>query len=56
MICAGCIASVTRLNFLAFAIMGALYGLGMGGYWGIGASYAMESAPLKPNYAGFSPV
>jgi SHS family lactate transporter-like MFS transporter len=24
-----------------------LYGLGMGGYWGIGASYAMESAPRK---------
>ena len=25
--------------------MRGLYGIGMGGYWGIGASYAMESAP-----------
>jgi SHS family lactate transporter-like MFS transporter len=32
-------------NFTVFAIMRALYGFGMGGYWGIGASYAMESAP-----------
>ena len=30
-------------NFLVFAICRALYGIGMGGYWGIGASYAMES-------------
>ena len=32
-------------NFTMFVVMRALYGLGMGGYWGIGASYAMESAP-----------
>ncbi len=31
--------------------MRALYGIGMGGYWGIGASYAMESAP--PRKRGF---
>jgi SHS family lactate transporter-like MFS transporter len=34
-------------NFLVFVVMRGLYGLGMGGYWGIGASYAMESAPVK---------
>ena len=34
-------------NFLAFAICRALYGIGMGGYWGIGASYAMESSPRR---------
>jgi len=34
-------------NFLAFAICRALYGIGMGGYWGIGAAYAMESSPRR---------
>jgi MFS transporter, SHS family, lactate transporter len=34
-------------NFHFFVIARALYGLGMGGYWGIGASYAMESAPRR---------
>jgi SHS family lactate transporter-like MFS transporter len=34
-------------NFAVFAICRALYGIGMGGYWGIGASYAMESAPRR---------
>jgi SHS family lactate transporter-like MFS transporter len=34
-------------NFTLFVIARALYGLGMGGYWGIGASYAMESAPRR---------
>lgn len=34
-------------NYLFFLIMRALYGIGMGGYWGIGASYAMESAPRR---------
>jgi SHS family lactate transporter-like MFS transporter len=38
-------------NFTSFVIARALYGLGMGGYWGIGASYAMESAP--PRLRGF---
>lgn len=30
-----------------FLVLRALYGIGMGGYWGIGASYAMESAPRR---------
>lgn len=34
-------------NYKVFLLMRALYGVGMGGYWGIGASYAMESSPLK---------
>ena len=34
-------------NYVAFMIFRALYGIGMGGYWGIGASYAMESAPRR---------
>lgn len=34
-------------SYSAFLLMRALYGIGMGGYWGIGASYAMESSPLK---------
>jgi SHS family lactate transporter-like MFS transporter len=33
-------------NYLAFLILRALYGIGMGGYWGIGASLAIESAPV----------
>jgi len=34
-------------NYLAFVILRALYGIGMGGYWGVGASLAMESAPRR---------
>ncbi|HEX9199844.1 MAG TPA: MFS transporter [Acidobacteriaceae bacterium] len=34
-------------NFTIFVICRALYGIGMGGYWGIGASYAMESSPRR---------
>ncbi|HEY5254905.1 MAG TPA: MFS transporter [Acidobacteriaceae bacterium] len=34
-------------TYLFFLAMRGLYGIGMGGYWGIGASYAMESAPRK---------
>jgi SHS family lactate transporter-like MFS transporter len=34
-------------NFTFFILMRALYGIGMGGYWGIGASFAMENAPRK---------
>jgi SHS family lactate transporter-like MFS transporter len=34
-------------NFAVFAVCRALYGIGMGGYWGIGASYAMESSPRR---------
>ncbi|MGA8153328.1 MAG: MFS transporter [Terriglobales bacterium] len=44
-------SSVTALsafapNYTVFAVLRALYGIGMGGYWGVGASLAMESAPL----------
>ncbi len=34
-------------NYTVFLILRALYGIGMGGYWGIGASLAMESAPMQ---------
>ena len=34
-------------NYLFFLAMRALYGIGMGGYWGIGASFAMENAPRR---------
>lgn len=41
------VLSGLSVSFTMFAVMRALYGLGMGGYWGIGASYAMESAPSR---------
>jgi MFS transporter, SHS family, lactate transporter len=34
-------------NFLTFAILRGLYGIGMGGYWGVGASLVMESSPKR---------
>jgi SHS family lactate transporter-like MFS transporter len=34
-------------NYATFAVMRALYGIGMGGYWGVGASIAVESAPSR---------
>jgi MFS transporter, SHS family, lactate transporter len=34
-------------NYMIFVACRALYGIGMGGYWGIGASYAMESSPRR---------
>jgi SHS family lactate transporter-like MFS transporter len=34
-------------TFAVFVACRALYGIGMGGYWGIGASYAMESSPRR---------
>jgi SHS family lactate transporter-like MFS transporter len=34
-------------NFTFFLVMRALYGIGMGGEWGIGASLAMESVPPR---------
>ncbi|HVA95851.1 MAG TPA: MFS transporter [Candidatus Dormibacteraeota bacterium] len=34
-------------NFTFFLVMRALYGIGMGGEWGIGASLAMESVPAR---------
>lgn len=41
------ILSGLSTSFAMFAVMRALFGLGMGGYWGIGASYAMETAPPR---------
>ena len=38
-------------SYIFFLVMRGLYGIGMGGYWGIGASYAMESSP--PRKRGF---
>jgi SHS family lactate transporter-like MFS transporter len=34
-------------NFTIFLILRALFGIGMGGEWGLGASLAMESLPAK---------
>jgi SHS family lactate transporter-like MFS transporter len=34
-------------NFPTFVLWRALYGIGMGGYWGIGASYALEVSPRR---------
>jgi SHS family lactate transporter-like MFS transporter len=34
-------------SYTFFLVMRGLYGVGMGGYWGVGASYAMESAPRR---------
>ncbi len=34
-------------SYPLFLLLRGLYGIGMGGYWGIGASYAMESAPRR---------
>src|SRR5436190_2198853 len=34
-------------NFTIFLVLRALFGIGMGGEWGLGASLAMESLPTK---------
>ncbi len=34
-------------NYAVFMVCRALYGIAMGGYWGIGASYALESSPRR---------
>ncbi len=34
-------------NYTTFLVLRALFGIGMGGEWGVGASLAMESAPRK---------
>lgn len=34
-------------TYVSFLICRALYGIGMGGYWGVGASYVIESSPPK---------
>ncbi len=34
-------------NYLTFLVLRSLYGIGMGGEWGVGASLAMECAPRR---------
>jgi SHS family lactate transporter-like MFS transporter len=34
-------------NFTSFLVLRALFGIGMGGEWGVGASLAMEKVPAK---------
>lgn len=34
-------------NYAVFVLLRALYGIGMGGYWGVGASLVMESTPRR---------
>jgi SHS family lactate transporter-like MFS transporter len=41
------ILSGLALNYPMFFILRALYGIGMGGFWGVGASLTLESAPTR---------
>ncbi|MFZ1220932.1 MAG: MFS transporter [Chthoniobacterales bacterium] len=41
------LATAFAPNFTVFLILRALFGIGMGGEWGLGASLAMESLPTK---------
>src|SRR3954463_9691266 len=41
------LATAFAPNFTVFLILRALFGLGMGGEWGLGASLAMETLPTK---------
>ncbi|HVB59316.1 MAG TPA: MFS transporter [Candidatus Acidoferrales bacterium] len=41
------VASGLAPNYEVFLILRLLYGVGMGGAWGVGASLAMESVPIK---------
>jgi len=41
------VASGLAPNYRTFLILRLLYGIGMGGAWGVGASLAMESVPAK---------
>ena len=34
-------------NYMSFLVLRALFGIGMGGEWGVGTSLAMEAAPAK---------
>ena len=40
-------------NFTTFLILRALFGIGMGGEWGVGASLTMEKVPAKFRGAAF---
>ena len=44
-LCTVCTGLAT--SFSVFVLCRALYGIGMGGYWGIGASYALEISPRR---------
>ena len=41
------ILSGLALNYPMFFVLRALYGIGMGGFWGVGASLTLESAPAR---------
>jgi SHS family lactate transporter-like MFS transporter len=41
------VATAFAPNYLTFVILRALFGIGMGGEWGVGASLAMEKVPPK---------
>ncbi|HLY62106.1 MAG TPA: MFS transporter [Terriglobia bacterium] len=41
------ILSGLALNYPMFFVLRALYGIGMGGFWGVGASLTLESAPTR---------
>lgn len=41
------ILSGLALNYPMFFALRALYGIGMGGFWGVGASLTLESAPTR---------
>ncbi len=41
------ILSGLALNYPMFFFLRALYGIGMGGFWGVGASLTLESAPSR---------
>ncbi|HVV71733.1 MAG TPA: MFS transporter, partial [Verrucomicrobiae bacterium] len=41
------VASGLASNFTTFLILRALFGIGMGGEWGVGASLVMEKVPLR---------
>jgi len=52
MICVLWFSAVTALmpltsSFKIFVLLRALYGIGMGGYWGVGAAFAMETCPAR---------
>ncbi|MGH7967117.1 MAG: MFS transporter, partial [Limisphaerales bacterium] len=41
------VASGLAPNFTTFLVLRALFGIGMGGEWGVGASLVMEKVPLR---------
>src|ERR1700682_1413850 len=41
------VLSGLALNYPIFLVLRLLYGIGMGGFWGVGASLTLESAPRR---------